>query len=545
MHLKTSPSSLTLRGALALALLSPQAAGAAPDPGRAAGRAAHQPPPLLGRDDAPPLLARDEGPPPLLGSTSPAPATGPAAGATEAAAPGKPAAACPGAQEALASTSAGKYSEAARLYEQCARAGADAGLWKKAGMARYSARQYAHTIQALDAALRVGGDDPQIAAILADARRQAVTVRFAVALAPGARAPARLRVTPRGAAAGDVLDVAWAPAATASDVWLDPGEWSAEVALVGGGTVGPQDLRAARDAGAPQTVLFRVEAAAVATPPPGAPAPIEVELSLGPAGALKRGATLRWSGRAGGTQETVRTSTTRWLLAPGAWDLRVEAPRFVAQTRALELRAGEPARVALELARTRQDRARIGLSVATGAVALGLLVGGVALAVRGRRDYRGVMAELDGSGSPASRAALATAMPAIRDHSNGTMLATSALGAGLAAVSVAADVGDKLLGVEAGIGGVLIVAGVAWLVPAKRQYADAPAEGESNPDRDFLDEHRRPELAAASLIGLGAGLAAGAALALVTRAALRRGERSDERRARIPRVVGLGLRGNF
>ncbi|MES2921742.1 MAG: hypothetical protein V4819_09350, partial [Verrucomicrobiota bacterium] len=43
-----------------------------------------------------------------------------------------------------------KDGEAARLYEQCARATNDRGLWKRAGMARYNARQYAQTIHALD-----------------------------------------------------------------------------------------------------------------------------------------------------------------------------------------------------------------------------------------------------------------------------------------------------------------------------------------------------------------------------------------------------------
>jgi hypothetical protein len=165
--------------------------------------------------------------------------------------------------------------------------------------------------------------------------------------------------------------------------------------------------------------------------------------------------------------------------------------------------------------------------VGTGGVGLGLLVGGLALAVRGRRDYRSVADDIDGSASPAARAALTTALPAIRDLSNGTMLATSALGAGVAAVTVAADGSDTLLLVEASVGGVLLVAGLAWLVPAKRQYADTPTG--AAPDLAFLDERRRPELAAAGLLGLGAGLAAGATLSLITRALLRRGHRSRAR----------------
>ena len=98
--------------------------------------------------------------------------------------------------------------------------------------------------------------------------------------------------------------------------------------------------------------------------------------------------------------------------------------------------------------------------------------------------------------------------------------------------------------VEAGVGGVLLVAGLAWLVPAKRQYADSPTG--SGPDLAFLDERRRPELAAAGLLGVGAGLAAGATLALITRAVLSRtGRPPAMARRRMPRIVGLGVQGNF
>ncbi|MBA3548080.1 MAG: hypothetical protein H0T76_16485, partial [Nannocystis sp.] len=140
MHLTTSPIST----ALALALLcTPQAATAAP--------------------------------PLLLAPPSPAPASP---------APSRQDASCPAAAQAVSSIGAGKYSEAARLYEVCARATNDHGLWKRAGMARYNARQYAQTIYALEAALAAGGGDPQATAILDDARTHAVTVRFAVAVPP-------------------------------------------------------------------------------------------------------------------------------------------------------------------------------------------------------------------------------------------------------------------------------------------------------------------------------------------------------------------------
>jgi len=500
MQLRTSPISTALRGALALALLcSPQTAAAAP--------------PLLGPAPAEPQVDAN----------------------------------CPAAAQAVSSIGAGKYSEAARVYEQCARATNDPGLWKKAGMARYSARQYAQTIQALAAALAAGGADAQAEAILEDARKHAVTVRFAVAVPPGGAAPERLWVVPREAAPGDELDLAWPAAATAVDVWVDPGAWTAEISLKGGVKVGPQDVRAASGVNEPQVVLFRVEAPVVA--PPVAALPVDVELTIAPEAALKRGASVRWLGSPGITEEQVRTTRTRWPLAPGTWQLEVKAPRFEPQTRALELRAGQPSILTLQLRRTPMEKARIGLAASTGGVGLGLLAGGLALVVRGRRDYRAVADDIDGSASPAARAALTTALPAIRDLSNGTMLATSALGAGVAAVTVAAEGSNTLLTVEAGVGGVLLIAGLAWLVPAKRQYADMPAG--ASPDLGFLDERRRPELAAAGLLGLGAGLAAGATLSLITRAVLSRSKRSRPMSSRfmpsrsMPRFVGLGVQGNF
>ena len=494
MQLRTSPISTALHGALALSLLcSPQMAAAAP--------------PLLGLAPAP----------------------------TDAN--------CPAAAQAVSSIGAGKYSEAARVYEVCARATNDPSLWKKAGMARYSARQYAQTIHALAAALAAGGADPQAEAIIDDARRHAVTVRFAVAVPPGGAAPERLRVAPREAAPGDELELAWPVGANALDVWVDPGAWSAEIILAGGGRVGPRDVRAASGVSEPQVVLFREEVAVVPVEPVPV-APVEVELTLAPGAALRRGVGLRWSGPPGAIEEQVRSTSSRRALAPGTWQLETSAPRFEPQRRALDLRAGQPAKVSLTLRRTPMEKARIGLAASTGGVGVGLLLGGLVLAVGGRRDYRAVAGELDGSGSPAARAAVTTALPAIRDLSNGAMLLTSGLGAGVAAITVAAEGSNTLLTAEAGVGGVLLIAGLAWLVPAKRQYGEMPAG--ASPDAAFLDERRRPELAAASLLGLGAGLAAGAALGLITRAVLRHRTRSPGvARRPLPRFVGFGVQGNF
>ncbi len=517
MNLRTSPSPISLACVVALSLLAP---------------------PVAARGPATPVLANM--------SFAPAPASAPASAAAE---PAKAVAPCPAAQEAIAGTSPDKYGEAARHYEQCARASGDAGLWKKAGMARYSARQYAHAIQALDMYMRSGTADPQGEVMLADARKNAATVRFSVVMAPGAPTPERLRIAPRDGKAGDEIDLPWSRAAVSFDVLLDAGQWTAELTMPGGGRVGPQDIQATKDTGTPQVVLFRVEAPVEVVPPVPTMAPVEVELSLGPAAALRQGVKLEWRGPTPGEPRPVRTATTRWPLAPGAWQLHLEAPRFEAQTRDVQVRAGEPHSLSLTLVRTREERLRIGLAAGLGGAAIGLFAGGLVGVIGGRRDYREAVARLDGTPNAANRQATSDALVSIRHSSNGVMVATAAAGTGLAAITVGAGGSDQLLGAEIGVGGAVLVAGIAWLVPAKRQYAaDVPTDGQPwAPDRVYLDEHRRPELVAAGLIGLGAGLAAGATVALVARKIV---GRSSGRRASLspitaPRAVGLAIHGTF
>lgn len=451
---------------------------------------------------------------------------------------------CPEGQAAIASERPGKYGEAARLFEGCARASGELGLWKKAGLARYSARQFAHAIQALHRYLQAQPGDPQAELMLQDARKNAGTIRFAVVVEAGAAAPERLRVAPRDGVAGDEIEVAWSRSAVSSDLWLDPGQWVAELVLPDGTRVGPQDVHAAPDTGAPQVVLFRVEAPVVVAPLPVVVAPVEVELSLGPGAALRRGAMLRWSGPVSAADERVSAADTRRSLTPGAWQLEASAPRFEAQRATLELRPGAPQRLAIELRRTREERARIGLAAASGGVGLGLFVGGLALALGGRRDYRAAAGQIDAAEGATRVQRTSEALQATARNSTGTMLTFGGLGAGVAAITVAAGGTEKALAVEAGLGAVLLIAGVAWLIPAKRSYA---ADSPPTADRAYLDEKRRPELAAASLLGLGTGLAAGAGLALLTRAVLRRGKSRATTLAPItaPRAVGLALQGKF
>lgn len=447
---------------------------------------------------------------------------------------------------------AGQYSEAAAMYEVCARSSGDAAFWKKAGMARYSARQYAHAIQALGGYPRAtpgASEDAPVVAMLRDAQAHCAVVRFGVTAEPAAPRPERLRLVPRDGNAGrDAIEIAWSRSTVALDVWLDPGAWVAELTLPDGTRAGPQDVTVAQGAQG-QEVLFSVAAPVVepVAPQPVAVEPVAVGLTIEPAAARRRGVEVTWTGpRTEGPLRTNATSTT-WNLANGAWTLKVAAPRFATETRIVEISG--PTTVATRLKRTREDKARIGLSVATGGVALGLVIGGLVGAIGGRKDYRGALAGLDADRD----AALTAALVGIQRSSTGTIALGSGIGAGIAAASVAGDAGKRLLGAEVGVGAALFITGLAWLVPAKRRYYKDAAETMSQEegwsvDRTYLDEHRRPELAAATLLGVGTGLAGGAAAALITRALLRRGKSGKHASLAplgAPRAVGLNFQAAF
>jgi hypothetical protein len=459
---------------------------------------------------------------------------------------------CAGGGEAARQYAAGQYAEAAALYEGCARATGDAGLWKKAGMARYSARQYAHAIQALGGYPRATAgaqEDAPIVAMLRDAQAQCVLVRFAVTAPAEAPRPELLRLVPRDGGERDAIVIPWSRSTVALDVWLDPGAWLGELVLPEDRRVGPQAVTVAQ-AGT-QPVVFSVEGP-VKPPEQTAPTPTpsEVVVTLGPAAALRGGVDLTWQGPTEVAPQRTQAATTRWGLVPGTWTLRATGPRFMAEPRTLEVVG--PTTVAVTLRRTREDKARIAVSAATGGAALGLLIGGLVGGVRGGKEYRAAAGSFGTSGVDMDAAASA-ALVGIKHESTGAIAASSGIGAGIAAATIAADAHERLLGAEIGVGAALVVIGLAWLIPAKRKYyrdavAMAEEDAEWKVDRAFLDDHRRPELAAAALLGLGAGVAAGAAIGMITRVALRPGK--SRRKASVgplaaPQAIGLNLQGQF
>jgi hypothetical protein len=375
---------------------------------------------------------------------------------------------CAAAKAAAERYAAGQYSEAAAIYEGCARSSGDASYWKKAGMARYSARQYAHAIQALGGYPRAtpgAEEDAPMVAMLRDAQAQCVLVRFGVTAEAEAPRPEQLRLAPRGGEAGrDAIEIAWSRSTVALDVWLDPGAWQAELLLPNQARVGPQDV-AVVPAETVQQVLFRVTTTPVAEVVAAAPEAVEVAVEVETAGALRAGTEQTWTGPTTQGPLRSRNARTAWRLVPGTWTLHVTAPRFVAESRTVTV-AG-PSTVKVALTRTRADKARIGLAAASGGVGLGLLIGGMAGAIGGGKDYRAAVGRIGGEDR---NAALGAALEGIKHTSTGTIVATSGIGAGIAAATIAADASDRLLGVEVGVGAALFISGLAWLIPAKRRY---------------------------------------------------------------------------
>lgn len=427
----------------------------------------------------------------------------------------------------------GKYVEAARAFEK---EETDKGLYN-AGMARHAAfhealasdrwRRYLEQAEVSEV------DRADLKRRIAGAQGGLVKVRFTADAVPVSRS----LVLEREGNADDAWTVPWPAGHATVEVALDVVDWRARLS---GGVEEAKFAQVAVRKGEVVTVSFA--SAAVASP---------VVLRLGPPRALRRGVTVTWSGpTAAPPEQQVRTAEARWDLAPGAWQLQVVTPHFESVKQTVEVRAAEPASVALTLKRSGEDRLRIGLAAGLGVAAGGLLVGGLVGVVGGNQNYRDAVSLLDSTMREVNEPATADALAAIQRGSNGMIVATTAAGTGIAAITVAAGGGDKVLAAETGVGGVLIIAGVAWLVVAKRQYeADVPPGGGAwVPDKGYLDERRRPELAAAGLLGVGTGLAAGALVALVARTLFARHGRRKVATVTpmtTPRGVGFAVQGTF
>lgn len=212
----------------------------------------------------------------------------------------------------------------------------------------------------------------------------------------------------------------------------------------------------------------------------------------------------------------------RVLVTHGRW--RVEASLDGHTTAREEIRVSETGGdVRLELRPDRDPRTRLAVGVSLGAAALGLGIGGAAMVGRARSE-RAIVED-----DPAEFAAVLDANA--RQGYGGALLGAS-LGAATVALTAGLAPRRRALIVETALGGALLVAGAAWYATALAAYEGDSLTNASqgipwSPDREFMREHARRELAGALVLGAGAAMviSGGVSLAVRRTPPLRRGAR--------------------
>lgn len=274
----------------------------------------------------------------------------------------------------------------------------------------------------------------------------------------------------------------------------------------------------------------------------------EIEVELGPEAAVAAGITLTLRADADVQELPERREQVvegaaalhKLALAPGRWFVTIVAPGFRPREAVWDTDAAAPAAIALEplpppapppkppATRPPPDlRLGLGLGLGlTGGLALGTGVGTVL-------RYRRVVPDFVPAPNNAGYVA------ALQATEVGAGLVGGGLGLGAVALTAGLGARDRALWSELAVGGALAIAGSAWYATEwqhvqKMLYDGGKAGGEV----DIVVVRR--EIAAASVIGAGVGLALGSGVALLTRALV-------GRRARAPRVGvdGSGLFARF
>jgi hypothetical protein len=261
-------------------------------------------------------------------------------------------------------------------------------------------------------------------------------------------------------------------------------------------------------------------------------------------------------------------------LEPGEWSLRVtdrpgvletftaalgsDTPLAVSVPRAVERPAPTPApdatrvvtprsspttaAVVLEVDRAR--RRRVGVTLGLGVAALGSIAAGAAIAVQARRQFFAARDEWT-TGTMLASPLRERLTEAIGYQATGLALISAGAGVGAAAITGAAGGRRRALIAEVSVGAGLVVAGAVAVPLQIHGYRRAS-------EREFADMHltptfyadRRPgDLAAASVLGAGAGLLVGALAALLTRPRSGSTKRRDVQVGASGR--GLLVRGRF
>lgn len=404
----------------------------------------------------------------------------------------------------------------------------------QAAQAREAAGQLAHAIAQWRALLSEETATPAQRAE-AEARLAALSRKVAalqVRAETGFAAPVRL--TLRLVAADERPPLSLSAAEAGRLVELDPGVW---------------DIVATAPGHRPaQRVLT------VAAPAKGASAPAELVLTLapdvravtlpvGPPAALAAGVTLTLRAAEDVAtaperrEQVVRaTSGTPLSLAPGRWQVRAEAPGFVAQEAAWTVGEGPPPALALAPVpappapppprATPDTTLPLGLGLGLPG---GLLFGtGVGLVIQHRRVFPRF------TPAPGNAAYVAS----VNATEVGAALLGGGLGLGAAALTAGLGARDRALWAELAAGGALATAGVAWYATEYQRVQKMLHDGGKDHDLDGMPDGGqlaplRREAAAAALLGAGTGLALGAGVALLTRFLVARA-------AARPRRVTLG-----
>lgn len=435
--------------------------------------------------------------------------------------PGEPADAASRSAAARKHYAARQYPEAARLYEQLYRDTKAAKYLFNAGMARAAAAHDGAAILHWTAYLATpnisASERSMLAGEIAAARRRTLPIELRV---QGPLAPATLSLhAPDSASQGPRDPIDLIPA-TAIDLSLEPGDWVATLRRPDRAVVVAQ-FRVAPDA--EPVIAFGADMpAAPAEPAPTQPpptVPADLTIHLGPPRALARGATVTLTGPEP-RKLHVRDPSTSWKLPPGAWDIRVVAPDHAPATASARLGAGEARTLRLDLRRDRAGQVRLGLGLGLGGAGLVFLTAGAVVAARAPHQNL-----------PCSDAATCrSSADAVLDRSIGFALIGTGLGAAVPALTAGlVRRPDRALQVEAGVGGALLVGGLAWYV--------------SEASKTTALDHTAREHTAATVLGLGGGLLGGAAIALLVRHLTR--SRTNTAVSIAPQPRGLALQTRF
>lgn len=470
---------------------------------------------------------------------------------------------------------AGRFGEAAAIYESALASGGDDRLAYHAGVARSLAGQHALALQHFTRWLERAGAAAEatrrhVAAKQAAEQALTVPIRLAIVEAGGRPvAPERLatgRVTLMPLAAGPVSSaILVVPGYRGEQLRVDPGPWFARVDLPG---YMPAEIQ--RSALGPDETVWELAVAAQR---------VTVDLRFTPVNAL-RGAQLRVSPVAPTTGATLtrplESPATSVVLTTGTWQVDVTARRHETHFPVTVAAGMRPVEVTLHR-RSRTDRPRftrngtlVGallgaafLEVVSGATVT--IVGGVREARAHDRNETVLLESLQdaASANPGSPTGLARVEAEYstagfhRDISRAHTLQTAGLvvtfvglGTVLATFPVAAEARRRAAYIEMGVGAAMLGGGAAWLASALHDdrallAADSPDGRVTTSDLKPFDRHR---VGASVVLGVGIGLVITPAVALVADALTKR--KASRRAARLapfmaPGQAGLALHGRF